>query len=96
MLVDGTRPDAQVPGDFLGLFVGRDAGQTGPLPRREGIVTDTCHGHGGLGAAVLSDASQQLMSRVLAIRSVPAGHPLATCCWLGLGMQCEGAMVNRA
>lgn len=96
MLVDGTRPDTQVPGDFLGLFVGRYARQTGPFPPRQGIDPDTCHGPGVLGAAWLSDASRQLLSRALAIGSVPAGHPLAACRRLGLGTQCVGAIVNKA
>ena len=44
MLVNGARPDAEIPRDFLGLFVGRDARQAGPLPGREGVNADSRHG----------------------------------------------------
>lgn len=43
MFVDGARPDAEIPGDLLGLFVGRHARQTGALPRREGGNSGACH-----------------------------------------------------
>jgi len=44
MFVDGTRADAEIPGDFLGLFMGRDARQAGPFAGGEVVDGGLRHG----------------------------------------------------
>ena len=94
MFVDGTRADAEIPGDLLGLFVGRDARQAGAFAGGEAVDGSLRHGFGP--RVITGWAGRRRAPSVPACTTglPPGDGPGAVCLSQGFEVVLARAMVN--